>query len=63
MNDRKHPKSPEGPPPRRPKGPALDPQIQRVIGQQLRRMHDEVVKEGIPDRFAELLKRLDKRDR
>ena len=62
MNDRKHPKSP-GPPPRRPKGPALDPQIQRVIGQQLRRMHDEVVKEGIPDRFAELLKRLDKRDR
>ncbi len=62
MNDRKPPKGPKGPPPQRPKGPALDPQIQSVIGHQLRRMHDEVVKEGIPDRFAELLKRLDKRD-
>ena len=62
MNDRKPPKGPKGPPPQRPKGPALNPQIQSVIGQQLRRMHDEVVKEGIPDRFAELLKRLDKRD-
>lgn len=29
------------------------------IGQQLRAMYDEVVKEGVPDRFSELLKRLD----
>lgn len=61
MNDRKPPKDPKGQPPRKPRGPALNPEIQGMIGQQLRRMHDEVVKEGIPDRFAELLKRLDKR--
>jgi hypothetical protein len=29
------------------------------IGQQLRAMYDEVVKEGVPERFSELLKRLD----
>lgn len=29
------------------------------IGQQLRAMYDEVVKEGIPDRFSDLLRRLD----
>ena len=32
------------------------------IGQQLRAMYDEVVKEGVPDRFSELLKRLDQGD-
>ena len=62
MNDRKPPKGPKEQLPMKPQGPALNPEIQGVIGQQLRRMHDEVVKEGIPDRFAELLKRLDKRD-
>ncbi len=29
------------------------------IGQQLRAMYEEVVKEGVPDRFNDLLKRLD----
>ncbi len=29
------------------------------IGQQLRAMYDEVVKEGVPDRFNDLLKRLE----
>lgn len=62
MNNRKPPKDPKGQPPQKPRGPALNPEIQGMIGQQLRRMHDEVVKEGVPDRFAELLKRLDKRD-
>ncbi len=62
MNDRKPPKDPKRQPPQKPQWPSLNPEIQGVIGQQLRRMHDEVVKEGIPDRFAELLKRLDKRD-
>lgn len=62
MNNRKPPKDPKGQPPRKPRGPALNAEIQGVIGQQLRRMHDEVLKEGIPDRFAELLKRLDERD-
>jgi hypothetical protein len=32
------------------------------IGQQLRAMYDEVVKEGVPDRFTEILNRLDKGD-
>ena len=62
MSDRKPPKDPKEQPHMKPRGPGLNPEIQGVIGQQLRRMHDEVVKEGIPDRFAELLKRLDKRD-
>jgi hypothetical protein len=62
MNDRKPPKAQKGQSPQKPRGPALNPEIQGVIGQQLRRMHDEVVKEGVPDRFAELLKQLDKRD-
>jgi hypothetical protein len=37
----------------------LSRDIQAKIGQQLRAGWDEVVKEGVPDRFAELLKRLD----
>jgi hypothetical protein len=30
------------------------------IAQQLRTMYDETIKEGIPERFVELLKRMDK---
>ena len=30
------------------------------ISQQLRAMYDETVKEGVPERFAELLRRMDK---
>jgi hypothetical protein len=37
----------------------LDRQIQAKIGQQLRAMYDDVVEQGVPDRFAELLKKLD----
>lgn len=37
----------------------LDRQVQAKIGQQLRAMYDEVVDQGVPDRFAELLKKLD----
>jgi hypothetical protein len=33
--------------------------IQAKIGQQLRAMYDDVVSQGVPDRFAELLNRLD----
>lgn len=36
--------------------------IQAKIGQQLRALYDDVVNQGVPDRFAELLKRLDKPD-
>lgn len=35
--------------------------IQGKIGQQLRAMYDDVVKEGVPDRFADLLRKLDER--
>ncbi len=43
----------------KPKSGGLDRQIQAKIGQQLRAMYDEVVDQGVPDRFSELLKKLD----
>ncbi|MBV8837622.1 MAG: hypothetical protein JO196_12675 [Hyphomicrobiales bacterium] len=33
--------------------------VQSKIGQQLRAMYDNVVNEGVPDRFTEMLRRLD----
>ena len=36
--------------------------VQAKIGNQLRAIYDDVVKEGVPDRFVELLKRLDQKD-
>jgi hypothetical protein len=36
--------------------------VQAKIGSQLRALYDGVVKEGVPDRFADLLKRLDDED-
>ena len=33
--------------------------VQTKIGQQLRAMYDDVVNQGVPDRFAELIKRID----
>jgi hypothetical protein len=36
--------------------------IQAKIGQQLRAMYDEVLNQGVPDRFADLLNRLDQKD-
>jgi hypothetical protein len=35
--------------------------VQGKIGEQLRAMYDDVVGQGVPDRFADLLKRLDER--
>jgi hypothetical protein len=42
------------------KGPSakLGRDIQAKIGQQLRDMYDDVVNQGVPDRFAELLNQL-----
>lgn len=37
----------------------LSRDVQARLGQQLRAMYDEVVNEGVPDRFTELLNRLD----
>jgi hypothetical protein len=34
--------------------------IQAKIGQQLRALYDDVVSQGVPDRFSELLHRLDR---
>jgi hypothetical protein len=51
-------------PPREP--PSFNPpgtlgrEIQEKIGDQLRAMHDDIVKQGVPDRFVELLSKLDK---
>jgi hypothetical protein len=38
---------------------ALTPEIQKQIGLQLRNLYTSVVQEGVPDRFTELLRRLD----
>ena len=36
----------------------LSREVQARLGQQLRAMYDEVVSQGVPDRFAELLNRI-----
>lgn len=46
--------------PNQQRGSGLNREIQHKIGQQLRAIYDDVVQEGVPDRFADLLKRLDK---
>lgn len=33
--------------------------VQNKLGQQLRTAYDDIVSEGVPDRFNELLRRLD----
>jgi hypothetical protein len=37
----------------------LEPEIKAKIGDQLRSMYNEVVGQGVPDRFAEILSGLD----
>ena len=37
----------------------LGREVQARLGQQLRAMYDEVLNQGVPDRFSELLNRLD----
>ena len=73
MNERK----PEGPPKpmetastrdKKPnaKSAKLSRDVQSRLGQQLRAMYDDVVSQGVPDRFADLLNQLDgngKKDR
>jgi hypothetical protein len=38
---------------------AMDQSVERAIGSRLRAYYDEVAREPVPDRFVELLKRLD----
>lgn len=40
----------------------LSREVQARLGQQLRAMYDDVVSQGVPDRFAELLNRLNGND-
>lgn len=56
MNDAK-PRPPKAPSSGRPGG--LNSEIQSRIGHQLRAMYEDVVRQGVPDRFAELIKKLD----
>jgi hypothetical protein len=37
----------------------LGREVQARLGQQLRAMYDDVVSQGVPDRFADLLNRLE----
>jgi len=37
----------------------LNSEIQSRIGHQLRAMYEDVVRQGVPDRFADLIKKLD----
>jgi hypothetical protein len=39
----------------------LSTDVQQKIGSQLRAMYDDVVRQGVPDRFTQLLTRLDER--
>ena len=43
----------------KPKQGGLNSEIQSRIGHQLRAMYDDVVRQGVPDRFAELIRKLD----
>jgi Anti-sigma factor NepR len=46
-----------------PKSPVrLGSDIKARIGQQLRAMYSDVVNQGVPDRFSEILRRLDEAD-
>ena len=37
----------------------VDRELQSKIGAQLRAMHDDIIQEGVPEHFRELLARLD----
>ncbi|HAO44200.1 MAG: hypothetical protein ACJAVZ_003931 [Afipia broomeae] len=57
MKDQKPPSSR---PPGKPGG--LNSEIQSRIGHQLRAMYDDVVRQGVPDRFADLIRQLDSQE-
>jgi hypothetical protein len=43
-------------------GGTLDRNVRDTIGKQLRAMYDDLAKQAVPDRFTELLKKLDRQD-
>lgn len=48
-----------GVPPGEPVGPRLGGDVEAVIGRRLKAMYDDVLSEPIPDRFMELLAKLE----
>jgi Anti-sigma factor NepR len=42
--------------------PTLGPAVMRAIGRDLRLMYNDMIAEGVPERFAEILRRLDDRN-
>ena len=52
-------KSQANPPGAQKKQGALNAEIQARIGHQLRAMYDDVVRQGVPDRFADMIRKLD----
>jgi hypothetical protein len=45
--------------PQHKQGAQLTREIQARIGHQLRAIYDDVVRQGVPDKFAELLRQMD----
>jgi hypothetical protein len=43
-------------------GPSLGADVRTKIGRRLRDMYDDVVAQGVPDRFVELLNRLERQN-
>jgi hypothetical protein len=41
------------------KAPALPPDVQAKIGEKLKAIYDDVVRQPVPDRFKDLLSQLD----
>jgi len=39
--------------------PTLGPEVMAAIGRELRAMYADIIAEGVPERFAEILRRLD----
>lgn len=39
--------------------PKLGPEIQGRLGEQLRELHEEIIQQGVPPRFVDLLAQLD----
>jgi hypothetical protein len=56
MKDAKSMASKNAPPGRQ---GGLNAEIQARIGHQLRAMYDDVVRQGVPERFADLIRKLD----
>jgi hypothetical protein len=41
--------------------PKLGPEIQGGLGEQLRELHEEIIRQGVPSRFVDLLAQLDEK--